>query len=145
MLTHGTRCKLLGVYLAEYAGGVGMRYWTAILLVSAWTGRCEMRDVVKSPEVDKLFARTGQSLEVLAKTNYGVVFRASSGGPGARQTHPDADEFWFVRHGAAKVSLGPGGQQAYDVRAGDVVNVPRTTAYQVAPSAGRFEYVAVRI
>ena len=105
---HGTRRKLSGVYLAEYAGKVRMRFGIAILLVSAWTGRCEMRDVVKNAEVDKLFAGTGQSLEVLAKTNYGVVFRVSSGGPGARQTHPDADEFWFVRHGAAKVSLGPG-------------------------------------
>jgi len=117
-----------------------MRYVIAILLLSAWPGCCQIRDVVKSAEIDKMFAGAGQSVEVLAKTNYAVEFRVGSAG--AQQTHPDADEFWFVRHGSAKVSLG---ERNHDVNSGDVVNVPRTTAYQITPAAGRFEYVAVRI
>jgi len=119
-----------------------MRFLLVFLLLSAWPGRCQIRDVVKSAEIDQIFARTMQSLEVLAKTNYAVQFRVSSKGPGARQTHPDADEFWFVRYGAAKVALD--GRQ-HDVAAGDVVSVPRTTPYQITPTTGRFEYVAVRI
>lgn len=120
-----------------------MRVAISILLASAWPAACEIRDVVKSAQVDKMFAQTAQSLEALAKTNYAVVFRVNAGGAGARQTDADADEFWFVRDGSAKVSLGPG--EGYNVRAGDVVNVPRTTAYQVAPVVGRFEYVVVRV
>lgn len=119
-----------------------MRSLLAILLLSAWPGRCQIRDVVKSSEIDKTFARTARSLEVLAKTNYAVEFRVSSGSAGVRQTHPDADEFWFVRHGSASVLLAG---RRHDVTAGDVVNVPRTTAYEITPAAGRLEYVAVRI
>src|SRR5260370_25428874 len=119
-----------------------MRSLLAILLLSAWPGRCQIRDVVKSSEVEKTFARTEQSLEVLAKTNYAVEFRVSAGSAGARRADPDADEFWFVRRGSAKLLLA-GRRQ--DVTAGDVVNVPRTTSYEITPAPGRFEYVAVRI
>jgi mannose-6-phosphate isomerase-like protein (cupin superfamily) len=129
-----------------------MRLLTAVLLAGAWTARGEIRDVVKSAEIDRMFEGTGQSLEVLAKTNYAVVFRVVQGGPGAWRTHPDADEFWFVRRGGAKVSLRPGegkatggGERHYDVGAGDVLYLPRTGADQIAPGAGRFEYVVVRV
>ena len=119
-----------------------MRFVIAIMLLSAWPGRCQIRDVVKSDEIDKMFAHTAQTLEVLAKTNYAVEFRVSSGGAQARQSHPDADEFWFVRHGSGKVSLG---DRLHEVSAGDVVNAPRNTTYQITAGAGRFEHVAVRI
>ena len=128
-----------------------MRYPLTFLLFASWPACGQLRDVVKTDEVEKLFASAGPSREVLSKPNFAVVFRASSGGPGAWQKHPEADEFWFVRHGAASVSLSTGdaasaaGQQTYDVAAGDVVNVPRSTAYRITPSTGGFEYVAVRV
>ena len=127
-----------------------MRFSHTILLLASWPACCQIRDIVKSDEVDKMFARAGGSLEVLAKPNFSVVFRVTSGKPGAWQKHPDADEFWFVRQGVASVSLGAdvgsaAGQQRYDVAAGDVVNVPRSRTYQITPSAGGFEYVAVRV
>src|SRR5262249_11337612 len=37
------------------------------------------------------------------------------------------------------------GQQRYEVAAGDVVNVPRNTAYQITPGSGGFQYAAVRV
>ena len=128
-----------------------MRFSLTILLLASWPACGQLRDVVKSDEVDKMFARAGPSVEALAKPNFAVVFRVISGKPGAWQKHPDADEFWFVRHGAASVSLDTGdagsaaGRQLSRVAAGDVVNVPRSTAYQITPSAGGFEYVAVRV
>jgi mannose-6-phosphate isomerase-like protein (cupin superfamily) len=128
-----------------------MRLSLTILLLASWPACCQLRDVVKSDEVDKTFARAGPPLEVLAKPNFAVVFRVSSGKPGAWQKHPDADEFWFVHQGVASVSLdaeevgSAAGQQPYEVAAGDVVNVPRNTAYQITPSASGFEYVAVRV
>ena len=128
-----------------------MRFPLTILLLASWPACCQLRDVVKSSEVDAIFARTGQSLDVLAKPNFAVVFRVSSGKSGAWQDHPDADEFWFVRHGKGSVSLGSAnggateGRRNFDVAEGDVVNVPRTAAYQLTPSAPRLEYVAVRV
>jgi mannose-6-phosphate isomerase-like protein (cupin superfamily) len=126
-----------------------MRFSLTIVLLVSWPACGQLRDVVKSNEVDKMLARAIPSLEVLAKPNIAVVFRVSSGKPGAWEQHSDADEFWFVRHGAAGVSLSTGevggaeGQQHYDVAAGDVVNVPRNTAYQINSTG--FEYVAVRV
>jgi mannose-6-phosphate isomerase-like protein (cupin superfamily) len=117
-----------------------------ILVIVSWPAFGQLRDVVKSDEIDKLFARALPSLDVLVKPNIAVVFRVSSGKPGAWEKSSDADEFWFVRHGAAGVSLNAG--KPYEVTAGDVVNVPRNTAYKItpnAPNATGFEYVAVRV
>jgi len=114
----------------------------AILLLSAWPGWCQLRAVVKSSAIDETFASTAQSFEVLTKTNYAVEFRVSSGGQEARKSDADADEFWFVRRGAAKVVLAG---RSHDVNSGDVINVPRTTSYEISPASGRFEYVAVRV
>jgi mannose-6-phosphate isomerase-like protein (cupin superfamily) len=128
-----------------------MRFLFAVLLFVPEPSSCQLRDVVKSADVDRMFARAGESLEVLAKPNFSVVFRISSGKAGTWQKHPDADEFWFVRHGAGSVYLrtgeteNAGDQRQYEVTAGDVVNVPRAIAYQITPNAVRFEYVAVRV
>ena len=85
------------------------------------------------------------------KPNHAVVFRVISA-PGPWQTHPEADEFWFVRRGAAKLSLAeytlaagvtpPG--KTFDLAAGDVAYVPRNLSYQISASS-RVEYVAVRV
>src|SRR5438132_61251 len=56
--------------------------------------------------------------------------------------HAEADEYWFVRKGAAKVTLA--GAAPHDIAAGDVVYVPRSMAYDIDPSS-RFEYVALRV
>ena len=120
----------------------------AILLLATLPASAQLRDVVKSAEVDRMFARAGESLEVLAKPNVAIVFRVISEQSGAWQKHPDAGEFWFVRHGSASILLSAGeagDQKHYKVTAGDVVNVPRTAAYQITPNSGRFEYIAVRV
>jgi mannose-6-phosphate isomerase-like protein (cupin superfamily) len=114
----------------------------AVLLFLAWPGQCQIRDVVKSAEIDKMFGWTGESMQVLAKTNYAVELRVVSGGAGASKTDSNADEFWFMRNGSAKVTIG---EAHHDVNAGDVVRVWRGTAYQVSPVAGRVEYTAVRV
>jgi mannose-6-phosphate isomerase-like protein (cupin superfamily) len=131
-----------------------VRSCIAILVLTALPGHgAKIWDVLKSADVDSMFANTRQSLDVLVKPNYSVVFRVSSGSPSPWQTHPDADELWFVRHGSAKLTLGNftrmlGVQRTgeeFSLGAGDVVNLPRTKAYEIQPGAGRFEYVAVRV
>ena len=102
--------------------------------------------VMKSAEVDAHFAKIQDSWDVYTKTNHAVTFRVSTRKLPATD-HMEADEYWFVRKGTARVVLhtgtpAPGSPQ--DVSAGDVVYVPRNVSYEIDPGKSRFEYVAVR-
>jgi mannose-6-phosphate isomerase-like protein (cupin superfamily) len=97
--------------------------------------------VMKSADVDAAFSKITDSWDVYTKTNHAVTFRVASKKTGATN-HAEADEYWFVRKGAAKVALASDAPHA--VAAGDVVYVPRNMAYDIDPSS-RFEYVALRI
>jgi mannose-6-phosphate isomerase-like protein (cupin superfamily) len=97
--------------------------------------------VMKSADVDAQFAKITDSWDVYTKTNHAVTFRVATQKMGMTN-HPEADEYWFVRKGAAKVALASAAPHA--VAAGDVVYVPRNMAYDIDPSA-RFEYVALRV
>jgi mannose-6-phosphate isomerase-like protein (cupin superfamily) len=102
--------------------------------------------VMKSADVDAALAKIQDSWDLYIKTNHAVTFRVSSKKL-PRTSHPEADEYWFVRRGTAKVALqtgDPASSAPHDVAAGDVVYIPRTIAYDIDP-AGRFEYVAVRV
>jgi mannose-6-phosphate isomerase-like protein (cupin superfamily) len=62
--------------------------------------------------------------------------------------HMEADEYWFVRKGTARVVLQtgtPATSSPQDVSAGDVLYVPRNVPYEIDPGKSRFEYVAVRV
>jgi mannose-6-phosphate isomerase-like protein (cupin superfamily) len=97
--------------------------------------------VMKSADVDANFAKIQDSWDVYTKTNHAVTFRVAIRKTGMT-SHTEADEYWFVRKGAAKVALAGGAP--HDVAAGDVVYVPRNMAYDIDPSA-RLEYVALRV
>jgi mannose-6-phosphate isomerase-like protein (cupin superfamily) len=97
--------------------------------------------VMKSAEVDAQFAKITDAWDVYTKTNSGLTFRVATKKTGMTN-HPEADEYWFVRKGAAKVALAS--DAPHVVAAGDVVYVPRNMAYDIDPSA-RFEYVALRV
>jgi mannose-6-phosphate isomerase-like protein (cupin superfamily) len=102
--------------------------------------------VMKSAEVDAAFSKIQDSWDVFVKTNHAVTFRVNNK-RSPLTNHPEADEYWFVRRGSAKVALIPAGtttKDAHDVGAGDVVYLPRNIAYEIDP-ASRFEYVALRV
>ena len=111
--------------------------------------------VLKSAEVDAVFARIEDAADVYVKPNHGVAFRVSTNTNKQVpwKLHTEADEIWFVRRGSAKVSLAPFTLQVgvtppgdiHVVGAGDVIYVSRNSAYRIEPSAGRLEYVAVRV
>lgn len=103
--------------------------------------------VMKSAEVDAHFAKIQDAWDVYTKTNHAVTFRVSTRKLPVTE-HMEADEYWFVRKGTAKVALQtgtPAASSAQDVSAGDVLYVPRNVPYQIDPGNSRFEYVAVRI
>jgi mannose-6-phosphate isomerase-like protein (cupin superfamily) len=123
----------------------------------------EIRDVLKSAEIDAMFARTVGSLVAHETPVYQVVFKVIDGEPDSPSMNSHADEIWFVRSGHAQLAMGdslidpkPTGSgrivgasmkpsRQYEIGGGDIVNLPRNTAYQVNPGDGRVAYVAVRV
>ena len=85
--------------------------------------------VMKSADVDAQFAKIQDSWDVYTKTNHAVTFRVNTKKL-PMTNHMEADEYWFVRKGSAKVTLQTGTPATQDVGAGDVVYVPRSVAYE---------------
>ena len=108
---------------------------------------------MKKADVLAALAQVKDSQDLFVKSNAAVTLRVSSNTTKLPwKQHTEADELWFVYRGGAKVSLAPFSLQlgvtppgnTYDVGEGDIVNVPRNLSYQIMPTAGRFEYVALR-
>jgi mannose-6-phosphate isomerase-like protein (cupin superfamily) len=111
------------------------------------------RHVMTRAEVLAALAQVKDSHDLFVKSNAALSLRVSSNTTKTPwKLHADADELWYVYRGSAKVSLAPFSLQlgvtppgeTYQVGEGDMVNVPRHLAYQIMPSSGRFEYVALR-
>ena len=111
------------------------------------------RHVMKKAEVLAALAQVKDSQDLFVKSNAALTLRVSSNRTKLPwKLHTEADELWFVYRGSAKVSLAPFSLQVgvtppgetYEVGEGDIVNVPRHVAYQIMPTGGRFEYVALR-
>ena len=103
--------------------------------------------VMKSADVDAHFVKIQDSWDVYTKTNHAVTFRVNTKKLPSTN-HEEADEYWFVRKGSAKVALHtgtPATSTPQGVGIGDVVYVPRNVPYEIDPGTSRFEYVAVRI
>lgn len=132
---------------------IGFSFFAAIELFASLAGpRKEIPNVLKSTQVDAMFAKTQHSLTVIRGRRYSVALRVTSG-KSAREQDLDADEIWFVRQGRATLTLngsrksaksGPSGQQ-YDLNAGDMVHLSRRTIYQISSNTARFEYMEIRI
>jgi len=110
--------------------------YLALWLVQA-AGAQEIRDVLKSAEIERRLAGAGE-VTLESQPNYAIVLR-SEAGKGSPRAHSSADEIWWVRGGQAKVSLGT---LVYDVAGGDVLRLPRNTRHAVE---GSLKYLAVRV
>lgn len=120
-----------------------MRIWMSLLLLAAGTAEsAELRDVMKSAEMDALLAGTSRDQVVFKRSNYAILLKAQEGKAGPRETHKDSDDILHIRKGQATISLG---ERRHQVGAGDVVHIPRNTPHQIDPGRGRLEYVVVRI
>lgn len=111
------------------------------------------KHVMKKADILAALAQVQSSWDLVVKSNAAITLRASANTTKLPwKNHVEADELWFVYRGAAKVALAPFSLMVgvtppgntYDVGEGDIVSVPRGLAYQITPTAGRFEYVAVR-
>ena len=111
------------------------------------------KHVMKKADILAALAQVQNSWDLVVKSNVAITLRASTNTTKLPwKNHVEADELWFVYRGAAKVSMAPFSLMVgvtppgntYDVAEGAIVNVPRDLAYQIMPTTGRFEYVAVR-
>ena len=109
------------------------------LLAAALPAAAEIQDVLKSADLDAAF-RAGRPVSLHRRGNFEILlFRAE--GPTAG-TQPQADQIFYIRHGAGKVSLG--GKQ-YEIAAGDLVQAPRGTNWRIRPASGGLDWIAVQI
>lgn len=141
-----------------------MRFFLGlVLLLGGGALRCEIRDVLKSSEIDAMFARTTQDRALDERPSYAIWLKVHDGKPGPYELHRGADDILWVRRGKATLLLGgeltgpretsPGdfvgrgiqGARQHEAGAGDVIHLPRNTAHRIDPGSGRFEYVVVRV
>ena len=120
-----------------------MRVWMSLLLLAAGVAEsAELRDVMKSSELDALLSGTTWDQVVFKRSNYAILLKVQEGKAGPRENHTDSDDILHIRKGQATVTLG---ERRHQVGAGDVVHIPRNTPHQIDPGRGRLEYVVVRI
>ena len=114
--------------------------WVVCLLAAGGAARGEIRDVLRSAEIDAALKRLHGARAMHEKANFGVWLCAQEGAASAKL--PDADQVFYIRRGSAKLALD---SRQHEIAAGDVLNVPRGTSFRIDPGAGRLEYVAVRV
>ncbi len=102
----------------------------------------EIRDVLKSAEIETQLARTTRDQALHERPNYAIWLKVHSGKPGPPESHPDADDVLWIRRGSGTVTLG---ERGHAVGAGDVIFIERNVRHQIDPGAGRLEYVVVRV
>lgn len=142
---------------------IQLRCLGLVMAVGVLAGRAtpEIRDVLTSTEIDRMFVLANESLVVHETPIYAVVFQVVEGKPSAYSMNPHADEIWFVRRGRARLARGGSledpkaaasgellgspmvGSREYEIGAGDVVNLPRNSAFRLDPATARVAYVAV--
>lgn len=120
-----------------------MRLALVLLLVAGVCGAAEIRDVVKSAELDAMLRRPGLREQALhERPNYAIWLKVHEGRAGPSETHPEADDILWIRRGSARVDLGA---RQHQVGAGDIVHIPRNTPHRIDPGSGRLEYIVVRV
>ena len=102
----------------------------------------EIRDVLKSSEIDARFAGLQRALALHERPNFVVSLKAQDGKAGPLEADGGADQILHVRRGGATITLAGRAQQ---IAAGDIVHIPRNTEHRIDPGKGRVEYVAVTI
>jgi mannose-6-phosphate isomerase-like protein (cupin superfamily) len=123
---------------------IHMRLWFVIALAisAAPALQSEIHDVLKSAEIETGLAKAKGSLTIHQRPNFSISLHSKEGAASPPETHDDADEVLFIRRGSGSLWLE---SRRYEIGGGDVINVRRKTAHRIDVSAGRIEYVAVRI
>ncbi len=104
--------------------------------------RAEIRDVMKSAEIDARLAKVGDAEIVHKRPNFTIALNARTGAGAAAETHDDGDEVLFIRKGKGALTLDG---RRHEIGPGDVVNIHLKAAHKIEAESGRLELVSVRI
>jgi mannose-6-phosphate isomerase-like protein (cupin superfamily) len=111
--------------------------------VSAGAANAEIKDVLKSAELDAALARSKQGEHVFhTRSNFAILAGVREGKAMPAETHKDAGTFMHIRRGRGTFVVGG---RTHQIGRGDLLHVPRNVAYQIDPAGGRVEYLAIRV
>jgi mannose-6-phosphate isomerase-like protein (cupin superfamily) len=114
-----------------------------ICLFGFTTAQAEIKDVMKSPDIDAALARAKQGEQTLhERPNFRIVAGVREGKVLPPEAHKDAGTIMHIRKGSGKFTVGG---RTHDVAVGDVLHVARNTPYQIDPAGGRIEYLGIRV
>ena len=119
-----------------------MRLTVCLLFSIAIPLAAEIRDVLKSSEIDARFSGPQRDLTLHERPNFAILLKVLDGKAGPVETRTDGDDILHIRRGSAAITLAG---RKHLVAAGDLVHIPRNTGRLIDPGNGRVEYVVVRI
>jgi mannose-6-phosphate isomerase-like protein (cupin superfamily) len=115
-----------------------------IVLIGAPLAFAETHAVFKSGEMEEQAAKTRGSLPLHSGAGYAVQLETIGNGRRRASGEP-VDQMLWIRRGVGRLSLGSPPRQS-DIAAGDLVRIPRGTAYAIQALSGRrLELIAVRL
>jgi mannose-6-phosphate isomerase-like protein (cupin superfamily) len=123
----------------------GLRLAIVCLLIVGWRASvsAEIRDVLKSAEIDAMLAKMTPGEQAFhTRPNFAIFGGVRDGSSIAPVTHKDAGTFLHIRRGRGTFVVGG---RKHQFGRGDLVHVPRNTAYQLTALSGRVEYLAIRV
>src|SRR5437667_8778093 len=102
---------------------LGLALLFVILLVISV--RAEIKDVMKSADIDAILAKSKQGEQVLhERPNFSIVAGVREGTVLPAQSNNDTGTIIHLRKGSGKFTVAG---RVHDVAAGDVLHVPRST------------------
>ena len=115
---------------------------TIAFLVTAAPAVCETRNVWKSADIDSRAAKARGTVTLHDGAGYSIQLQSiqkSESVPGE-----SVDQILWIRRGAGHLSTGSPARRS-GLAAGDLVRLPRATAYTIEPVGGQLAFVAVRV
>jgi mannose-6-phosphate isomerase-like protein (cupin superfamily) len=137
-------------FSARFLLGVGTLPAAFVMVAGAFSApaRAEMRDIVKSADLDARFAGLAHHSGVhesalYERPNFAIVLESWRGAPSHPEQNAKADQVLWVRHGSGHFTIGSPPRR-HDIAAGDFLLIPRRTPYQITPTGG-VDAVVVRV
>ena len=119
-----------------------MRRIICLLFAMAGPAAAEVRDVLKSSEIDARLIGLQRDLTLHERPNFAILLKVHDGKAGPMEADAKSDQILHIRRGKAAIKLAG---RTHEVAAGDIVHIPRNTGHQIDPGNGRVAYVVVRI
>jgi mannose-6-phosphate isomerase-like protein (cupin superfamily) len=117
--------------------------WALMLVGFPFVSSAEIKDVMKSSDIDAVLAQSKQGERPLhIRPNFGIWAGVREGKALPVETRKEAGTVLHIRKGGGRFTVA---RREHEITAGDVLHIPRNAAYQIDPGSGRIEYLAIRV